>query len=1162
MKRLIQHILIPLLLTAFFFAATPFAHAHDASYYAPASAMASGHWARVRITGHGVHQITYDQLRNLGFDSPEEVKVCGFGGNLLSDNIFSTERPDDLKASPCVHTADGRLLFYGEPDVRATITSIGDDSDINISVSRNVYSLDTYYLLTDAPLPVPAATSAADMPPTPVTLDSHFAVDLFEPEEENPGRGGAAFYSHPCVSTQKLKMPFNVYGFNPDGVAYLGLRAVASEYSTYGYYQITVSAPSAFSSRQLTPIAFDVKFDRDYLYDISTGGYRIAARDAAKGVADGTHTFTLNWIRNDYLEYGALDYAWLAYTRHNVIDSSRPGGLIMQHAGTDLPARLVIRGAHVDALVWDVTDPGNITPAPCEHDAAAATVDAAVTRQGTAVLIAFNPADTHLPVIEAGTPDNQNIHGMDVPHMVIITTDELYDAACELADIHRRHDGIDVAVITQSRIFNEFGGGNASAMAYRRMVKMFYDRNPQRLRWLMLYGSASWDNRGITGAAPYERLLCYEVEPQGPELTDAVRHSILNFTSDDYFGIVADGYDPERLHRSTVQIAVGRVPLENTTQAREFNRKIDTYLSAMPGADVASRVLLMSDDGDLNQHMQQSEYLAETMLAAQPHLTMHRAYVGLYPLKSGVAAEARKIVSNALIKGVGYFSYTGHGRSTYLSAENIWSQNMAQSTSYGCPPLGVFSTCDTYELDRNTPGLAEMMVKRLNGGTIASVAAARAVFLKFNPLVSYAMARSYASARPGATVGDIYLAAHNDAITDASPTSNALSRYNTMCFNLCGDPAVRITVPSLKARVTALNGTDISAGTPLPVDVEPMTRVCIAGEICTADGAVDSSFSGTASLTLYDGARTTPVFVRNLDDEAGDVTLDESTLAATAVTVKDGRWEAVLPVPFGTYDSTHNRLVITATEDAAAGNRAAAGLFDGIHVTSDSQHTFTGNPPAISDFYIGTPSFADGDIVGADFDVHALVTLGEGGLNRTDAIGGASRLTLDGRHAIDGADGAITINADGTATLNMHLSDIEDGRHTLTLTVADFTGRRASSTIAFTVRAQADTNPVLTLSTPLARQEVTISLTASDSSDISDISDSSELRFTSARLMVRDIHGNTVFTLSNPGFPYTWDLTDAAGNTLPDGRYTLWAILSTPARTYTSTPATPLTILH
>ncbi|MCG4938659.1 C25 family cysteine peptidase, partial [Parabacteroides merdae] len=71
-----------------------------------------------------------------------------------------------------------------------------------------------------------------------------------------------------------------------------------------------------------------------------------------------------------------------------------------------------------------------------------------------------------------------------------------------LAVAHREKDGLTVEVVTPEAIYNEFSSGTPDATAYRRLMKMFYDRssslgNPPK--YLLLFGDGIYDNRGISG---------------------------------------------------------------------------------------------------------------------------------------------------------------------------------------------------------------------------------------------------------------------------------------------------------------------------------------------------------------------------------------------------------------------------------------------------------------------------------------------------------------------------------------------------------------------------------------------------------------------------------------------------------------------------------------
>ena len=68
---------------------------------------------------------------------------------------------------------------------------------------------------------------------------------------------------------------------------------------------------------------------------------------------------------------------------------------------------------------------------------------------------------------------------MEPVDMVILVPDRapLITQAERLATAHRNHDGLRVAVVTATQAYNEFSSGTPDATAYRRLMKMLYDRD-------------------------------------------------------------------------------------------------------------------------------------------------------------------------------------------------------------------------------------------------------------------------------------------------------------------------------------------------------------------------------------------------------------------------------------------------------------------------------------------------------------------------------------------------------------------------------------------------------------------------------------------------------------------------------------------------------------
>lgn len=69
--------------------------------YADHSVLASGKWAKIRVSETGIHQLTADVVRRAGFSDISKVKIYGYGGNLQNEALYAQDirETDDLKES-------------------------------------------------------------------------------------------------------------------------------------------------------------------------------------------------------------------------------------------------------------------------------------------------------------------------------------------------------------------------------------------------------------------------------------------------------------------------------------------------------------------------------------------------------------------------------------------------------------------------------------------------------------------------------------------------------------------------------------------------------------------------------------------------------------------------------------------------------------------------------------------------------------------------------------------------------------------------------------------------------------------------------------------------------------------------------------------------------
>ena len=148
--------------------------AAKSSRYADHSVLASGRWAKIRVSETGVYQLTSELIRKAGFSDLNKVKVYGYGGNLQNETLVGSELQalDDLKEVPTC-TVNGKRLFYAKGPVSWS-------SNTASRRTRNPYSDYGYYFLTEsdaAPTSIDSTAFLSSFYPSPNDYHSLYEVD-------------------------------------------------------------------------------------------------------------------------------------------------------------------------------------------------------------------------------------------------------------------------------------------------------------------------------------------------------------------------------------------------------------------------------------------------------------------------------------------------------------------------------------------------------------------------------------------------------------------------------------------------------------------------------------------------------------------------------------------------------------------------------------------------------------------------------------------------------------------------------------------------------------------------------------------------------------------------------------------------------------------------
>ncbi len=1121
------------------------------NYYTKQSVLSSGNWVKIRVDREGLYQVTYDQLRQWGFSDPERVSVYGYGGAALASKQHSTMLPDDLTRQYTHHDkGSARLFFYGEGSTRTVANSMS-----KISLMRNYWHDYGYYFLSDCDLLYAPAEAEEIVNDQHYKINTHVRAVFVENDVQNPAEAGVFFHDTPMEKGETRYITFNIndYDDSEHDQSYF-------EYSfgARGYHdtQLLIGFPST--------LMLESSYEGKAPYLVSeTNRYKTSDGHAyfsptSESMPDGPVRFSLTNPADESQFYCAIDKVGFAYPRKNIM-SDDGSQIMMDFNEVNQAYDFVIQNANSSVVVMNASDPTRVYHQQTYYKASERTMSGTfdrLYREATnepCRLIAFDPASA----VEAYAPEfvekvePQNIHGCPVPQMLIITTKTLKPAADELAEIHRRH-GLDCLVVVQDQVFNEFSSGTPTIFAYNRLAKMFYDRDKDRFKYVLLYGTGSWDNRSIQ-TPQTDRLLTYqcEYEPYATEETT-------NFTHDGYVGMFIDNFDNLKILTTPHDIAVGRIPASDLVNARSVNTKIDEYLTNPPTAEMFTHVIVSSDDGNNSTHLEHSENTVTEMKKLNPALSFMRGHDMLYPWQNKEAVIGREHILTALESGAGYLTYAGHGNPTAFTAEKLWTLNSVSSSSYTNPPFAMFSTCDAFDFDKAPNGITEAMMLKQDGGAIGIIAACRSVYMLPNQLFSNCVARNYASARAGTTIGDVFRNAHNEIVTEANqPYAYCV---NTLCYNLCGDPSIPISAPSHNIRLTRIDDVDISAVNPFDTltmvaknTITPLQPVKLSGQITDFDGEDVYDFTGTATITIYEAPLSTKTLVQNPDDARYDkprpITVDQDVLARSTATIVGGAFDATFVVPAPMRPGGLNRIVVTAQ---SPDNKRATGFYR-LSSVVDADTEVSATPAQITAMYLDSPSFCDGDVVGNTPTLYATVTAGNMGINFSSTIGATPAVRLDAKRSYANASSFIhadTQNPDNWL-VNLPLSDLSDGFHTLTLSIPDNAGNITTQSLTFNVNSSLS-QASLKLEPNTNRDKATLLINYEGLNAES-----------SYHIIIEDALGNCVFsrTVSNPSDTFDWELVDNDGKLVPDGHYSAYYI-ATIGNNHASSPRIEIPVVH
>ena len=450
---------------------------------------------------------------------------------------------------------------------------------------------------------------------------------------------------------------------------------------------------------------------------------------------------------------------------------------------------------------------------------------------------------------------NQDHHADAATDMVMIipTSQHLLAQAERLKAHHEQHDGLRVTIVPADELYNEFSSGTPDATAYRRYLKMLYDRATtpnDKPRYLLLFGDGAWDNRMLTsewsGYNTDDYLLCYESENSFSQVNC--------YVSDDFFCLLDDEEVIQTTNGNSTtyagkpDVAVGRLPARTPDEAKTLVDKIISYAQNEYAGPWQNEICMMGDDGNDNSHMKTADKVATMIESTYPNYNVDKIYWDAYQRTSSSTGysypDVTRLIKQQLQNGALMMNYCGHGAAYAMSHELVMKLTDFESQQSNYLPLWMTASCDIMPFDGQEENIGETVMLNSKGGGIAFFGTTRTVYATYNEVMNLAFTKHVLT--PGMAIGEAVRLAKRELVEKSSDLT-----CNKLQYTLLGDPALQLNTPRQKMVVDSINGMPATQGIKLAAG----SIVKITGHV-ELNNETDTDFNGIVTLSVRDAEET------------------------------------------------------------------------------------------------------------------------------------------------------------------------------------------------------------------------------------------------------------------------------------------------------------------
>jgi hypothetical protein len=545
----------------------------------------------------------------------------------------------------------------------------------------------------------------------------------------------------------------------------------------------------------------------------------------------------------------------------------------------------IIENSSTALTVWEITDPFEIKK--MEYTVNGNLLQFTDVSDTLRQYALFDPNQNHLKPEVIGAISPQNLHAMEENDFIIVYHPALESEAYRLASHRANHNGFRVGLARTDEIFNEFSGGSLDPVAIRDFARMNYERFPS-FKYLLLFGDGSFDYRNIYKFEGAQNLVpCWQ--------TDQSLDPIFSFPSDDFYALL----DPEEGSslRGAIDIAVGRVPINNIQQARVIVDKLIHYDESRksPG-DWRIQLSFLADDEDNNKHLNDADEIATFISNTYPVFNIDKIYFDAYPQIITPGGErfpaAKEAINNAVFKGNLVLTYFGHGGTTGLAQERVVEvQDINSWTNYDRLMLMITATCTFGAFDNPFQTSAgELAILNPRGGAIGLLTTTRAVYAHSNKRLTYSVIQNIFEKDnyKSIPIGEVLRRGKNS-------TSEDTLQSNARKFTLLGDPTTFLPLARYDVKTTTVNGKPIDIAE--PDTLKALKKYTIEALITDELGNTLEWFNGLVDIIVFDKETTLKTLGQNSSSIVRDFKVQRNIVFKGKATVQNGKFSYTFIVP-------------------------------------------------------------------------------------------------------------------------------------------------------------------------------------------------------------------------------------------------------------------------